>query len=186
MTSARAGAMLAAGLAALLALALGSEAGAQNRSLEYPVKATYLYKFAPFVDWPPTAFASPTSPVNLCVAGDDPFGAMLEQAVAGQQISGRPVAVRRLQTVGPRSGCHILYVAGSRGQSAAEALKSVDGTSVLTVTDAARTPNTRGVIHFVVQNDRVRFHIDEQAAARNRLSISSKLLSLALSVRHRG
>jgi hypothetical protein len=62
----------------------------------------------------------------------------------------------------------------------------VEGTSVLTVTDAARTPNARGIIHFVVQNDRVRFHIDERAAARNGLSISSKLLSLALSVRHRG
>ena len=39
------------------------------------------------------------------------------------------------------------------------------------------------MIHFVIDDDRVRFHIDLQAASRSRLSISSRLLNLALSVR---
>ena len=42
-------------------------------SLEYSVKAAFLYKFGAFVDWPPTAFDAVTSPFFLCIVGDDPF-----------------------------------------------------------------------------------------------------------------
>ena len=171
-------------LAAACVLPTAAPAAAQTRDLEYPVKATYLYNFGPFVEWPARAFEG--GRVNLCVVGADPFGAVLDRAIAGQQIAGRPVTVRRLERVGPGSGCHILYVSGSAKQSTAEALRAVQGTSVLTVTDSARSGDTRGIIHFVVQNNRVRFHIDERAAARNGLGISSKLLSLAISVRGRG
>ena len=54
--------------------------------------------------------------------------------------------------------------------------------SILLVTDGA-VSSDRGMIHFVLDDDRVRFHIDLQAASRSRLSISSRLLNLALSVR---
>ena len=54
--------------AALLAATLGTLSSpgamlAQGGSMEYAVKAAYLYKFAPFIDWPPAAFASASSSV---------------------------------------------------------------------------------------------------------------------------
>ena len=158
---------------------------ARGSSLEYAVKATYLYKFAPFVDWPPGAFASPSSAVNLCVIGDDPFGDILDRAVRGQEVGDRPIAVRRLRTVDQNSGCHIMYVTGSDRQSVTEALDAVRGTPVLTITNSASRAGAQGVIHFVIVGNRVRFEIDDQAAARNGITISSKLLSLAVSVRRR-
>ncbi len=174
--------ILSSGLMALALLASTSAFGAS--SLEYPVKATYLYKFAPFVTWPDVAFTAPNSPFVICVLGDDPFGPVLDQAISSQRVGARAIAIRRLEKVDKGSGCQILYVGGSRVQSAADALASVRGAPVLTVTDAART-EPPGVIHFVVQDNRVRFQIDDQAAAQNGLSISSKLLSLAVSVRPR-
>jgi hypothetical protein len=44
----------------------------------------------------------------------------------------------------------------------------------------------RGIIEFVIENNRVRFNIDDQAAAANGLVISSQLLNLARNVRVRG
>ena len=151
-----------------------------GQSLELPVKATYLYKFAPFVDWGPAAFESPASPLSLCVAGDDPFGAILDQAVAGQRFGSRPIVVRRVDVIARGSRCQILYLAGSKAQPVSEGLKVVRGEPMLTVTDQARRGLAKGVIHFVVTGNRVRFEIDSAAAAANGLSISSKLLSLAL------
>jgi protein-L-isoaspartate O-methyltransferase len=160
---------------------------AQSASLEYAVKATFLYKFAAFVDWPADAFASPTSPINLCVALYDPFGSLLDQAAAGQRVGERPIVVRRLTTIDPRSGCHILYIgAGAGVEAVAEALAVVHGTPVLTVTDSERDPRATGVINFLIENNRVRFEIDDGAAAANGLTISSKLLSLAVFVKPRG
>lgn len=170
-----------AGLAAILAtLAVASAAKAQDRSLEYAVKAAYLQKFAPFVAWPPSAFASPSSPFAVCVLGRDPFGANLDQAVTGQSIFGHPMVVRRLNHVDGASGCHILYLGASRGQSAPDALRAVRGAPTLTVADG---DSAGAIIQFVLKGSRVRFDIDVGAAAANRLTISSKLLSLATSVR---
>lgn len=169
--------------ACLVALLSSAAAHAQTDSLEYAVKATYLYKFAPFVEWPATAFDSPSSPFNLCIVGYDPFRDTLDRAVKDQRIGQRPIVVRRLQAVSRDSGCHVMYVTGSDAQSASEALATVRGTPVLTVTDSASRARAIGVIHFVVQDNRVRFEIDNQAASDNHLAISSKLLSLAISVK---
>jgi len=172
-------AWLAAPLALLL-LAVAVQPVLAQSPLETAVKATDLYKFAAFVEWPPSAFAGPAEPAVLCVAGDDPFGPLLDQAVRGQRIGDRPIVVMRLDRVERGAACTILFAAPSRRQPPAEALDRVRGQPVLTVTDEAGDPAARGMIDFVLRDGRVRFRIDPRAAERSGLVISSKLLSLAV------
>lgn len=171
---------LGGALGGLLLLALGAAPGAAQPSLEYAVKANFLYKFAPFVGWPPGAFAGPASPFYVCVVGDDPFGGTLEQATRGQFVGSHPVVVRRLTALGGRAECHVAYVGA--GAQAARTLRLLDGAPVLTVTDERQGVNG-GVVHFVLQGGRVRFTIDLGAARAGGLAISSKLLALALPAR---
>src|SRR5438045_9338669 len=104
-------------LALVLCLWPRNEARADGTPLEMAVKATYLYKFAPFVEWPPRAFASPSSPLQLCVLGQDPFGSSLERAVSGQSIDGRAVSVRRLQRVDAAGSSHRLCICASEARA---------------------------------------------------------------------
>ncbi|HEY1328329.1 MAG TPA: YfiR family protein [Casimicrobiaceae bacterium] len=171
---------LAAGLMAF-AWTLGF---GQDRSLEYAVKATYLYKFAPFVQWPDDAFESPASPLTLCVLGSDPLSALIDEAVGAQVVDGRPVAVRHLMPPLRETACHMLYVASSRAATLRQALETVRGRPVLTIADEAPPGEDGLVVNLVTIDGRVRFEIDLRAAAANRLVVSSKLLALALSVRH--
>lgn len=60
-------------------------AQAQAQAQEYSLKAALLSKFGLYVEWPSSAFSSPTSPINLCVAGEDPFGESLDKVVAGEE-----------------------------------------------------------------------------------------------------
>jgi hypothetical protein len=169
----------------VLALAVVIAGGGPARAAsEYAVKADYLYKFVPFVEWPARVFKTETSPVNICIVGYDPFGAYLERAIVGQKVGERPLAARRLERAHPDAGCHIAYIAGSRIQSVAEGLEVLEGAPVLTVTDQ-RMGSPRGAIHFVVSRGRVRFHINDAAATANGVAISSKLKGLAVSVRPR-
>lgn len=161
---------------ALAELAAGPALGQAN--LEYAVKANYLVRFAAFVDWSPQAFASPDAPLLICVAGRDPFGAVLTRAASGQTAHGRPLRVLVDVTGARVAGCHILYL----GAGADPALSTVPRAGLLTVSDAATSRRT-GMIHFVVQASRVRFHIDEAQGRRADLSISSRLLALAVTVR---
>lgn len=172
---------LLACIACLSALA-SERALAQSSTIEHAVKATYIYKFAPFVEWPAGAFVSPSDPLVLCIAGVDAVSQVVDEAVQGQMIGGHPISVLHLLTPDNDSRCHILYVA-SQGASAVAALDKVRGRPILTVTDTAREAQAHGIINFVVQDNRVRFEIDQNAAAENHLVISSKLLNLALRVR---
>jgi len=174
----------AAGLLLGLAL-LCAPAGAAEESLEYPVKAAFLAKFGAFVEWPAGAFAAAGSPLQLCVLGDDPFGATLDRAVSGQQAAGRAIEVRRLKVVRPDSGCHIVYIAPSEAPRLAQLVEALRGSSVLTVSDARAPVAAAGIINFVIKDERVRFDIDDDAAMQNRLAISSKLLGVALNVKPR-
>jgi hypothetical protein len=157
----------------------------EGKSLENSVKAAYLSKIGNYVSWPASAFQTATSTVNLCVAGDDPFGAILDKLAESQRVGDRQITVRRLTTVTRNPGCQILYIQGSDTQSVNQALDAVRGDGVLTVTDAARDDNATGIVRFVVKDNRVRFEIDDQAAALNGLTISSELLKLALVVKTR-
>lgn len=179
--SGRRGLRVAAALAAVLCAA-AAPAWGENASLEYAVKATYLYKFAPFVSWR-AGLPDAAGPFHICVAGDDPFGAVLDQAVAGQHLGRRTVTVKRVAAAARGMGCQVLYIGGSSSQSAADALRAVKGEPVLTITDAARSPDAKGVIHFWVAGGRVRFEIDAAAAATQGLTVSSKLLALAAKAR---
>ena len=168
---------------ASLAISLLAAAAARGQTpLEAAVKAAYLYKFAPFVDWPAGAFAGAADPLVICVVGEDPFGSALDRVVAGQRVAGRPIAVRRLPRAGPASGCQIMYIGGSNAQPVKAALRAMHASPVLTVTD---DPSAPGVICFATEGGRVRFRVDDQEAAADGLTISSKLLTLALSVKPR-
>ena len=173
-------------LALLLACAV-CEAAAQSGpaavSLEYAAKATYLYKLAPFVNWPPTAFTAPDAPFRICVAGDDdPFDDYLINAIAGRRLGTHPFEVHRLATLTPEAECQIAFIGHMRSQSINQALDAVSGKPVLTVVDSG-VSHRGGIVQFVIDRGRVRFVIDTQAAARNHITISSKLLNLSMAAR---
>jgi hypothetical protein len=172
-------------IAVMMAIAVGGGVhGARAAPLETAIEATYLFKFAPYIEWP-NGVAPAAANFLICVVGDDPFDGTLDRAIAGEHIGSRAIVLRRLGDATPQTICDIMYVSGSPRQTVASALAAVAGLPVLTVTDQTRNGGPAGIINFVVQDNRVRFQIDEAAAMRNGLRISSKLLSLALSVRRR-
>jgi len=168
-------------IAAALALA-GAPAGAQPS--EAAVKAAFIPKFARYVEWPAGAAPGPRQPFQLCMIGHDPFGAVIDQAAANEVVEGRGVVVRRLAGAEGAAGCHLAFVRGATAAGTARLLLALRGQPILTITDSRAGPQ-RGIIHFTVAAGRVRFFIDQAAAAERGLSISSRLLALALGVRQR-
>lgn len=172
--------------ACMALLAEGWPGRAAADGLEYAVKATYLYKFAPFVEWPDPVGEVPSETFDLCIVGNDPFGETIDRAVRGQAVGERPIVVRRFDRAERDAGCDVMYISSSGPQAPSDALDAVRGMPVLTVTDAAEHYRSRGIVNFVIRGGRVRFEIDMGAAAENGIAISSKLLNLAVFVREGG
>lgn len=148
------------------------------------VKADFLPKFGRYVEWPASARPAEGQPFQLCVIGQDPFGARLDQAAAAELVGSRPMMVRRMSGTEDAAGCHVAYVQGVIAEDTARLLQALAERPILTVTDGETGP-THGMIHFVVQDGRVGFLIDDAAAAARGLTISSRLLALARGVRQR-
>ncbi len=148
--------------------------------MEYGVKAAFLLNFTKFIEWPPTAFAQPGAPFTICVLGEDPFGRMLDNIVAGETANGRRLVVERLRRP-PVSGCQVLFVARSE-KDPAKILQGA-GPGVLTVGETESFLQDGGVIALLLENRRVRFDVNLRAAENSGVTISSKLLNVARSVK---
>jgi hypothetical protein len=170
-------------LVLLLSLLPGSPKAAP--SLEYAVKAAYLPKFIPFITWPDGAFAGADAPFTLCVLGKDRFEGKLDQATAGLRAGDRTVQVRHLAGPDPSANCQMIFLpAGSDTALVQGTLDAMRGRPIVTVTDSGMP--VHGMISFVIDNNHVRFDIDEAMATEAGLAISSKLLGLAHAVKMRG
>jgi hypothetical protein len=83
---------------------------------EYSIKAGYILLFTRYVEWPSTAFATPSAPIVICVLGADPFGPVLDQTIAGQRSQQRPLSVRRVADARDAQGCHVVFI-GTQGNN---------------------------------------------------------------------
>jgi hypothetical protein len=163
---------------ALAVLILSATAEGQL-SREYDVKAAFLYNFTSFVEWPETAFKSPEDPFVIGIFGEDPFGKVLDDIVAGEQVKGRPLVVRRINRLEDAKNCQILFVSSSQRRSARDILICCQNASVLTVADIPDFIEAGGTIAFRIEENRLKLHINVGAARASGLTVSSKLLKLS-------
>jgi hypothetical protein len=157
---------------------LGSLGRAATAS-EPEIRALFLFHFAGFVEWPPTAFSDEHSPLVIGIVGEDPFGRDLDDALAGQAVHGRRLVIRRFPRTSGITFCHVLFISRSADDKLDEILAHVQGLPVLTVGESEEFAQRGGMIRFLSVNHKTRFCINVAAAKNAALVISSKLLRVA-------
>lgn len=171
---------------ALAATLLLGAAQAHAQASEEAVKAAFLPKFVRYIEYPETARPEAGQPFYLCIVGHDPFGAAVDRAAASENVEGHAIAVRRFADADAPAvaGCHAAFVADTDEQRTLQILTTLRRQATLTITDS-RWSKARGMIHFAILDGRVRFYIDDAAAGARGITISSRLLALAVEVKQR-
>jgi len=179
---------LRAVLAILPILLASATLNAQNTSgsSEYLIKAGFIYNFANLVQWPSTSFAQPDSPIVIVILGEDHFGTTLDHALEGKKVNARSFVIKRARSVselqralGPQKECQILYVSSSEMAHLGEAIQLLKGVPVLTIGETPGFAKNGGIINLILEDNKVRFEVNVQAAKEADLNISSRLLALA-------
>ncbi len=164
---------------ALLAVLVQPNAQAYARdSLEYRVKAAFIYNFTKFVKWPDSAFSDATSPIRICILGDSPFGASLD-AVAGKKAGGRRLVIYGARSVNDIEDCHVLFISSGSERDFFSSIERIEGRKILTIGDRQGIAKKGAVISFIMVSNRVQFEINTKSAERANLKISSQLLKIA-------
>lgn len=149
-------------------------------SSEYLIKAGFIYNFVKLTEWPAPVFPQPNSPIVIGVLGNtDPFQGTLDDVLRGKQVNGHPFVVRHLKSRDDVKGCNILFVTSSEAAHVDELFRQIRGLPILTIGDTPGFAEHGGIIDFVVEDNKVRFDIDVQAAKQVDITISSRLLALA-------
>jgi hypothetical protein len=141
---------------------------------ETQVKAAFLFNFAKFVQWP----ASEHGPLVIGVVDDSQLSNALEKVIQGRAVNGRGLTLRRLTAGEDTAGCDLVFVPGARQRDAADVLRRTQG-SVLTVGETVQFIRDGGMVRFFVEDNHVRFQINQKHAEAAGLKISSQLLTLA-------
>ena len=147
---------------------------------ESQVKAAFLFNFAKFVEWPPSAFAASPGTITLGILEREPLAPALE-ALAGKEVQGRRLVVKRCRHPQELKTCQIFYASAAEKAALAATMAALKGLPVLTVTDDVDDfASLGGMINLIRQEDKIRFYIDVTNAQRSGLKISSQLLKLAI------
>ena len=152
---------------------------------EYQVKALFLLNFTKYVDWPTNAFAGAETPITIGVVGENKIGAELEKIIPGRSANGRPIALKVIENSGDLAQCQILFIGNSETKRQREILTSLRKAPVLTVGETGQFLDEGGMINFVLKEGKVRLEINLASARKANLQISSKLLSVADTVKER-
>jgi hypothetical protein len=158
--------------------AMAAPGAVSGASLERRVKAAFLYKFLGYADFPPTAFADAASPLTIGVLGADDLAAELARIVAGRTVNNRGVVVRTVRETDLPAPLQLLFVGGSDPARVGR-LVHLAGSTPLVVTDCENGLQQGSAINFVIVDERVRFDVALDAAERNGIKLSSRLLTVA-------
>lgn len=145
---------------------------------EAVVKAAFIYNFTKFVEWP----AEAEGPLQLCLIGEtDSLLAALAN-LEGKQSQGRSIRVRSTGH-DALDGCRVIVVGASEADRLTAILGNAQRQPALTVSEIGHFADAGGMISLVVNNARVQFEINAQAAQRANLKLSAQLLKLAWKVK---
>lgn len=148
---------------------LAEEAG----SMEYKVKAAYLYNFTKFITWPEKA----TPYFNICIVGEDPFGPLIN-TLENKTALDKPIRVLYLTPGKPLKDCHIAYV-DSPANATTTNTRGLLIVGSLTPDTASSFFAHGGMIGFSLEDDKVKLRISLKGLKQAELNISAKLIEVS-------
>ena len=165
-----------------IGLGLASQAAAQAvpRASATEVRAAYLLNFARYVEWPASVMGDSTAPLVVCVVGSAAMEDALRGVAEGQTVRGHRVRIESVPSSEEAAGCQVSYVDPSAGAEGRSLEVRWSGRPVLTVGEGDDFLAGGGMIGFVPVGQTVRFTINQEAAQRAGLRVSSRVLALAV------
>ncbi len=150
---------------------------AQGQVQEHELKAAFIYNFISFTEWPGKTGTN----INICTLGDDPLNIPLD-TLQNKTAKGAAIIVRHLYTGDEVKDCHVVFISDSERTNFPKILSILKSVPTLTVTDSEGFAAQGVMIELGLEERRIMFKINAEAAKEARLMISSKLLRLAKAV----
>ena len=145
------------------------------------LKAAFLVNFIKLTKWP-----SDVAAFEVGVYKDPVFATLLTKILAGKKVQGKDITVKPQDDAALFANCHVIFVPkkveGKLGDVFAK-IKDLTGPPKLTIGEDDPFIDAGGMIAFVVAGAKIKFKVNLGPAKAKNLTISAKLLKLAIDVK---
>lgn len=149
---------------------------------EYDVKASFIYNFTKFVEWPGALAVNKQSSIDICLIGDSDI--LNKAAFFKDRASTPQLKISLVREKSPENAghCHIVFIGDSEARQMKEILAHFKGKPLLTVSDIEEFAERGGMVGFTLVDDKVKLVMNPKAAAASGLRIDAQLLEIAVKV----
>ena len=103
----------------------------------------------------------------------------MEDTIKGETIRGHPLLIKRARRATDLKDCHLVFVCQSEKSRLKGIFQALRESPALLVSYLDQFCPQGGMIGLVIEEERIQFEINREAAEQKGLKISSKLLRLA-------
>lgn len=144
---------------------------------EYEVEAAFLHHIARLVTWP--AAVSASGSLRLCVLGQGQFSAAAETLLRGKTIDNLIWELMPPGTITPLRECQVVFIEASESRGLPHLLDRLKDAPILTVGNTEGYAERGVMVNFYLEQSKVRFEVNANAAKRSGLRLGSQLMGLA-------
>lgn len=146
------------------------------------LKAAFLVNFIKLTKWP-----SDVAAFEVGVYKDPDFAALLTKILAGKKVQGKDITVKSQDDAALFANCHVIFapkkVEGELGDVFSKIKALGDTPPKLTIGEEDSFIDAGGIIAFVAAGAKIKFKVNLIPAKAKNLTISAKLLKLAIDVK---
>ncbi len=162
----------------LMLMVAATTVTAQERPT-HEIHAAMLFNFIKYVQWPnegdPGEFV-------VGVIGDDNVFNTLSQWYNGKPKGSKKYVIKKLTSADESSTCQVVYVGKAKSREFENIKSSIEGKSILTVTDGNGLGQKGSCINFKVIDGKLKFEMNQTTLTGSNLKVSSQLSSMAIMI----
>ncbi len=141
---------------------------------EYAVKSTWILNFTKFIEWPDSESKNAK---NICVIGKSEI---TNYSQLFKESSYNLVSEKNLSNI--PSNCRIVFIGESEVDRLDEILGVINSNLVFTIADSADFAKKGVMINFVVDENKIKFVVNNNAIKKAKIHVDPSLLEIALKV----
>lgn len=147
---------------------------------EYMVKAGFIDRFIRFVRWPGDSLQSDTTkPIIILVLGKNHFGDDLNRVFGNNRVNGRKVTIKYASKLDTTQYYHLIFIDGSLSRNLNSILNYTRSKPIITIGDTEGFCQRGVLINFFIENNRIRFELNQSAFRMTKLQVSHLLIQSA-------
>jgi len=135
-------------------------------------QSMFIYDFSRLIQWPA---GSSTGEFVIGVFGDNELYSSLLSFVANKKVGAQSIAVKKFEDPQSISRCQILFVGDTKISKFQEVISRIQGFNSLVITEKRGMINSGSAIDFVLVEDKLKFVMNPENAAKYNLTVSKSL-----------